>query len=288
MARGRFLSKTFFTSKKVARQVEADPWHGVIYLALLVNTDVAGRFEADGMTVLGFLGFLAPILEAEPEFENRAELQRWIDERALPALEAGGLIRVWEHAGNRYGEIVDFHRHNKTRADREGASRIPGPGGLPEDAGSTPAQAEAEVQAEVQEQAQAQAQGAAAACLPGRDMTREETALAREVASFWNLPMVDAEVRDLVVAACARHNGPAGVRDRIRWGKENRGAIRNPIGWLKATWPTRAGELLEIGLDKAQQARARKGHEPVRLEGAPVGVTGEAYREYLTGGRETT
>lgn len=153
MANGRFISNTLGASHKFS--AVASDTHRVMYMLLITHTDVEGRLDADPRVLNG----------------RAFTLMGWTTDQVqdgLVALADAELLHLYSVDGRQYAEIVDFHKHNKVRKDREKASDIPArdsrgaavvqhargspPGGLPETAGSSPQQVEVQVQ--VQDQVQ--------------------------------------------------------------------------------------------------------------------------------------
>lgn len=111
MARGRMISASIGESRKFAA-LESD-LHRLIYLMVLPHVDKAGRFEADSIIIrakcLTRLDVDATTVEA------------WLKDAART-----NLLRVYEAAGIRVLEIVDFLKHNSPH-HKEPESDLPPP-----------------------------------------------------------------------------------------------------------------------------------------------------------------
>lgn len=168
MARGRFVSKSLWGSKKFAEVPERA---ANLYQCMVHNHNALGRLEADNEALL--------------TIASRYGQRRGWTEESVQAdrehLERVGLIRTWGDGGeNVYAQIVNWKDHNKIRADREAPNAIPDPpddnsgvtpdllrsnsGFTQEDSGVTPAEVQGQVQEQVQGEGQARrsAQGDAA------------------------------------------------------------------------------------------------------------------------------
>lgn len=124
------IAKRLWNSKKAAAL--SDRCFGV-YVLCVVNANVRGRFEADGLSLLAAAGM-------------RGIVQGWTSatiETDVAELIAAGLLTSWTIDGAIYAEVVDFLKFNTVREEREAESKIPDPPGMTPagpstDRGSTP------------------------------------------------------------------------------------------------------------------------------------------------------
>lgn len=120
MARGRMINRELANSKKLASLPERS---ALLYVFAYAYSDVEGRFEADDDSLLGYAA-------------RYGRRRGWSEETVAAdreALHRSGLWIVWGHGENIYAQIVDFHRHNRTRRGHESESRIPAPEGYSDD-----------------------------------------------------------------------------------------------------------------------------------------------------------
>ncbi|MCA9753328.1 MAG: hypothetical protein KC591_14135 [Gemmatimonadetes bacterium] len=101
------ISSSLFGSKKF-RGLSAEA--GLVYVALVTNADAAGLVETDPDSVLDYL----------MTWGRRAGVSEDDAARIVGELATVGLIE--ERGG--VASIVSFDEHNRTRTDREGASRL--------------------------------------------------------------------------------------------------------------------------------------------------------------------
>lgn len=136
MADGRMLKKQISRSKKLA-ELKTDSAR-LLYTWIIPHLDVKGRLEADPHLVKGEI---VPRI-ATFDLEN---IQEYLEDMAEV-----GLIKLYQHEGDQFLELVKFSDHQHLREEKEGRSHIPSPdnsgttpGELPDNSGTTPAQGKA-------------------------------------------------------------------------------------------------------------------------------------------------
>jgi hypothetical protein len=144
VARGRFVSKSLWNSKRFAKVPERA---ANVYQCMIHNANVAGRLEADDVALMSIAG-------------RYGQSRGWTLESMgadRDYLASVGLIELWGDGGeNIYASIVKFFDHNKIRADREAPNTIPDPPGIDSRtySGVTPPQEQVQEQVQVQDQGQ--------------------------------------------------------------------------------------------------------------------------------------
>jgi hypothetical protein len=114
--RGRMVSATLGASRRFSRLASND--HRLLYVLLIPHADAEGRLDADAR-ILGGKAFT--LLDVTP-----SEI-----EAALLDMHAVGLIELYEVAGERYLEIVDFHAHQVIRRKKDGLPLHEAPSRIP-------------------------------------------------------------------------------------------------------------------------------------------------------------
>lgn len=114
MARGRILSRTLPTSKKMLKAIQANQklseFIPLLYSWIIPQTDDYGHFDADPIIVKSKIMPLSK--------RSTAEFQK-----ALDIMEGVGLIQFYEE--KQYLEIVDFEKFQTFRADRKRHTEYP-------------------------------------------------------------------------------------------------------------------------------------------------------------------
>lgn len=114
--RGRMISATLGASKRFSRLATND--HRLMYVLLIPHADAEGRLDADprilGGKAFTLLDFTALDIEA-----------------GLRDMSNVGLIDLYEVAGERYLEIVDFHEHQVIRRKKDGQPLHEAPSRIP-------------------------------------------------------------------------------------------------------------------------------------------------------------
>lgn len=158
MAKGRMLTKSISTSRRLA-DLKTDSAR-LLYTWMIPHLDVEGRMIADPLVIKGLV--VPRLFTMTPESINEY----------LADMVAVDLISLYRCDGDRYLELRKFADHQTLREDREAASKIPPP---PEDAGSTPAEANL-----------TQAKANQIQVLPARSPSkREPVALDENFEVFW-------------------------------------------------------------------------------------------------------
>jgi hypothetical protein len=114
MAKGRFLSKSVSTSKKLAN-LKSDSTR-LLWTWILPHLDREGRFHADFGIIKG---------HAVPRLKNHTEKTIEAD---LMELSKSGLVLLYEVGGDRYLQFTQFDENQPgMRKDREAESQCPPP-----------------------------------------------------------------------------------------------------------------------------------------------------------------
>jgi hypothetical protein len=114
MAKGRFLSKSVSTSKKLA-SLKSDSTR-LLWTWILPHLDREGRFHADFGIIKG---------HAVPRLKNHTEKTIEADLRELASV---GLVLLYEVGGDRYLQFTQFDENQPgMRKDREAESQCPPP-----------------------------------------------------------------------------------------------------------------------------------------------------------------
>jgi hypothetical protein len=148
MPDGRFLSKSIAYSEQLTRVSLAAE---VLFYRLIPHADIEGRLPGDPFKLKSIA---APM---------RSSLSVGAIQKALIELHREGLAIRYTVAGAQYIRLPGFARHQKVRADREAASKIPADpsevvdppeysGSTPQTSGALPPEVEGEVEVQVQGQ----------------------------------------------------------------------------------------------------------------------------------------
>lgn len=125
MADGRMIKKLISTSKKLAN-LKTDSAR-LLYTWLIPHLDIEGRFSGEPDIVKGYI---VPRLKTMDYDKIDAY---------LADMHENNLIDLYEVEGDKYLELIKFHKFQTLRKDRESASQIPDKCGLRDNSGGTPA-----------------------------------------------------------------------------------------------------------------------------------------------------
>lgn len=127
MADGRMLKRAVSDSRRLS-ELKTDSAR-LLWTWILPYLDIEGRFFADPDIIKGKVVPRLKTFTPANVFEYLKDMNRV------------GLITLYEHDGEKYMQFRNFREFQNLRENREGKSKIPPPGALPEHSRNTPIEA---------------------------------------------------------------------------------------------------------------------------------------------------